>query len=321
MTTQTVLVTGGAGFIGSHLVEECVDRGHDVTVVDDLTTGKRRNLRNVRDRIDFREMDLRSGDLGSVLEGVDWVLHQAALPSVPRSFEQVVESTEINVMGTVRLLEEARDLGVRRVVFASSSSVYGDREELPKDETMQPAPESPYAASKVTCEMFAEIFSESMDLDVVGLRYFNVFGPRQSVDSDYAAVVPNFVTALLEGERPVIYGDGEQSRDFTYVEDVVRANMLGLADGEPGRVYNVGYNQRTTINDLLYEIRRITGSQLEPKYESERPGDVRHSRADATRLREDTGFEPEFSVEDGLRRTVEWFRDNPDHWQETEDGR
>lgn len=321
MATQTVLVTGGAGFIGSHLVEECVRAGHEVIAIDDLSTGERRNLRNVRDRIDFREMDLRSGDLGSVLEGVDWVLHQAALPSVPRSFERVVESTEINVMGTVRLLEEARDHDVRRVVFASSSSVYGDRDELPKVETMQPAPESPYAASKVTCELFAEIFSKSMDLDVVGLRYFNVFGPRQSVDSDYAAVVPNFVTALLEGERPVIYGDGEQSRDFTYVKDVVRANMLGLADGEPGRVYNVGYNQRTTINDLLYEILRITGSQLEPKYEEERPGDVRHSRADATRLREDTGFEPEFSVEDGLRRTVEWFRDNPNHWKETEDGR
>lgn len=316
MDEQSVLITGGAGFIGSHLVEEFVNRGHDVTVLDDLSTGDRQNLRNVRDRIDFREIDLRSKELASVLEGVDSVFHQAALPSVPRSFERVIDSTDINVMGTVRLLEQARAHDVRKVVFASSSSVYGDREELPKVETMGTRPKSPYAASKVTCELFGEIFSESMGLEVVGLRYFNVFGPRQSVNSDYAAVVPNFVTALLEGERPVIYGDGEQSRDFTYVKDVVRANLLAMEEGKPGCVYNVGYNQQTTVNDLLYEIRRITGSQLEPRYEEERPGDVRHSRADASELRQDTGFEPEYTVEDGLRRTVEWFRENPDHWKE-----
>lgn len=316
MDEHSVLITGGAGFIGSHLAEECVNRGHDVTVIDDLSTGDRRNLQTIRDRIEFREMDLRSEQLGSVLEGVDSVFHQAALPSVPRSFERVVDSTDINVMGTVRLLEQARAHDVRKVVFASSSSVYGDREELPKVEAMETRPKSPYAASKVTCELFGQIFSESMGLDVVGLRYFNVFGPRQSVDSEYAAVVPNFVTALLEGEKPVIYGDGEQSRDFTFVKDVVRANFCAMDEGEPGRVYNVGYNQQTTVNDLLYELRRITGSQLEPRYEDERPGDVRHSRADASALREDTGFEPEYTVEDGLRRTVEWFRENPNHWKE-----
>lgn len=319
MAKRSVLVTGGAGFIGSHLVDECLRDGHEVTVVDDLSTGYLRNLEHVEGRIRFREMDLRTGDLGSLLEDVDVVFHQAALPSVPRSFERVTDSTEINVMGTVRLLEQSRAHGVERVVFASSSSVYGDVEELPKVETMETRPKSPYAASKVTCEMFGEIFSESMDLDVVGLRYFNVFGPRQSVDSQYAAVVPNFVTALLEGDRPVIYGDGEQSRDFTYVRDVVRANLLALSDGVPGRVYNMGYNQRTTINDLLYELRRITGSQLEPRYEEERPGDVRHSRADSSLLREDTGFKQAFSVEDGLRRTVEWFRKNPEYWKETRD--
>jgi nucleoside-diphosphate-sugar epimerase len=318
--SSTVLVTGGAGFIGSHLTDRLLDEGHDVRVVDDLSTGNASNLSSARDEIDFHEIDLRSTEVGPLLDDVDWVFHQGAIPSVPRSFSMVVESTDVNIMGTVRLFEEARKRDVKRVVFASSSSVYGDRDELPKHEDMEPRPQSPYAASKVTCERYAEIFSERMDLDVVGLRYFNVFGPRQSADSDYAAVVPNFITAFLSGENPVIYGDGEQSRDFTFVEDVVRANIAALQEGEPGSIYNVGKNEKTTVNDLLYEIRRITGSQLEPRYEEPRPGDVRHSRANADRLREDTGFEVETALDDGLRKTVDWFRENPDRWEENSNG-
>lgn len=314
--SASVLVTGGAGFIGSHLTEYFLGDGHDVTVVDDLSTGDPRNLDSVRDRIDFYEMDLRSDELGPIMDDVDWVFHQGAIPSVPRSFSMVVESTQVNVMGTVKLFEEARKRDVERVVFASSSSVYGDRDELPKHEGQEPKPQSPYAASKVTCEHYAKIFSERMGLDVVGLRYFNVFGPRQSADSDYAAVVPNFITAFLSGEDPIIYGDGEQSRDFTYVSDVVRANLAVLREGVPGAVYNVGRNDRTTVNELLYEIRRITGSQLEPRYEEPRAGDVRHSQANAERLREDTGFEADTPLKDGLRKTVEWFREHSDRWKD-----
>ncbi len=312
--SASILVTGGAGFIGSHLTEFLLDNGHQVKVVDDLSTGTVRNLDSVRDEIEFHEMDLRSDEVGPLMDDVDTVFHQGAIPSVPRSFSMVVESTEVNIMGTVKLFEQARKRNVKRVVFASSSSVYGDRDELPKHEAQEPKPQSPYAASKVTCELYAEIFSQRMDLDVVGLRYFNVFGPRQSATSDYAAVVPNFITALLSGETPVIYGDGEQSRDFTYVSDVVGANLAALREGEPGAVYNVGRNDQTTVNELLYEIRRITGSQLEPCYEEARPGDVRHSRAKVDRLREDTGFEADTPLEDGLRKTVEWFREHRSRW-------
>jgi nucleoside-diphosphate-sugar epimerase len=318
--SASVLVTGGAGFIGSHLTEHLLDEGHSVKVVDDLATGNPGNLDPVRGRVDFHEIDLRSDKLGLLLDDVDWVFHQGAIPSVPRSFSMVVESTEVNIMGTVKLFEEARKRDVERVVFASSSSVYGDRDELPKHEGQEPKPQSPYAASKVTCERYAKIFSEHMDLNVVGLRYFNVFGPRQGIDSDYAAVVPNFITAFLAGETPVIYGDGEQSRDFTYVTDVVRANLAALREGESGAVYNVGRNDRTTVNELLYEIRRITGSQLEPRYEEPRPGDVRHSRAKVERLRKDTGFKADTLLEDGLRKTVEWFREHPDRWEDDADG-
>lgn len=217
--------------------------------------------------------------------------------------------------GTVNVFECARQAGVERVVFASSSSVYGDTEELPKKESMDVTPQSPYAVSKAAKEMYANVFAERMDLDVVGLRYFNVFGPRQDPNSDYAAVIPNFIQALLTGSKPVIYGDGEQSRDFTYVADVVGANFAAVESGTPGEVYNVGHNQQTTVNELLYELRRITGSQIDPEYDSPRPGDVRHSRADSKKLSTDTNFEPEWSVRTGLRKTVEWFQDNPERWE------
>lgn len=313
---ESVVVTGGAGFIGSHIAETCVEHGYDVTVIDDLSIGDRRNMQEFRSAVQFHRTDIRSDSLENQLEDADWVFHQAALPSVPRSFEIPVEATDINVTGTVNLFQAAEAAGVDTVVFASSSSVYGDQPDLPKVETMDPDPQSPYAASKRADEIYARVFSEQFDVDIVGLRYFNVFGPRQDPNSDYAAVIPNFVQALLDGEQPVIYGDGEQSRDFTYVKDAVHANLLAAKSGVGGRVYNVGYNQRTTINDLLYELRRITGSQIDPRYDSPRPGDVRHSRADCERLREDVDFEPQFDVEEGLRRTVEWFENNPERWKD-----
>lgn len=314
--TDSVVVTGGAGFIGSHIAQTCVDQGYDVTVIDDLSIGDRRNMKPFRSGVQFHKVDVRSDSLGQYLEGEDCVFHQAALASVPRSFDVPVESTDINVTGTVNLFQAAEDAGVETVVFASSSSVYGDQPDLPKVETMTPDPQSPYAASKRADEIYARVFSEKFELDIVGLRYFNVFGPRQDPQSDYAAVIPNFIQALLNGEQPVIYGDGDQSRDFTFVKDAVHANLLAAKSGESGTVYNVGYNQQTTINDLLYELRRITGSQIDPRYDSPRPGDVRHSRADCELLREDTGFEAQFDVDEGLRRTVEWFEDNPERWKD-----
>lgn len=313
--SRTVLVTGGAGFIGSHITQYCVEEGYEVKVIDDLSIGDRRNLAPVSDEIDFFEMDLRSDAIASVLADTDWVFHEAAIPSVARSFSIPIESSDVNVMGTINLFNHAQEADVDRVVFASSSSVYGDTEELPKVETMETNPKSPYAASKITCEIFGEVYAEQMDLDVIGLRYFNVFGPRQSPKTDYAAVVPNFIQALLSGESPVIYGDGEQSRDFTYVRDVVRANIRAAEDGRPGKSYNVGYNQQTTVNELLYELRRITGSQIDAEYDEPRPGDVRHSRADSQAFINDTGFEPKFTVEDGLRETVDWFEAHPERWR------
>jgi len=313
--SRTVLVTGGAGFIGSHLAQRCVNEGYEVNVVDDLTTGTTDNLKPIEEQIDFYELDVRSDELDGLMEGTDWVFHQAAIPSVPKSFNIPVQSTEVNISGTVNVFESARQHDVARVVFASSSSIYGDTEELPKAEEMVPDPKSPYAVAKVSKELFAEVFASRMDLDVIGLRYFNVFGPRQDPQSDYAAVIPNFIQALLQGNQPVIYGDGEQSRDFTFVADTVEANLQAARKGNSGEIYNVGYNRQTTVNDLLYELRRITGSQIDPRYESPRPGDVRHSRASTDKLSQDTGFDPDFSVEEGLRRTVEWFKDHTDRWK------
>lgn len=317
---RSVVVTGGAGFIGSHLTERCVEEGYDVAVVDDLSIGDRRNLTGLEDEITLHEVDLRSEAIQSILSGVDWVFHQAAIPSVVRSFENPVESTSVNVVGTVNLLNSARQENVQRIVLASSSSVYGDRKDLPKTESMVPKPQSPYAASKLSCEWFAEIFSSRMELDVMGLRYFNVFGPRQNPNTDYAAVIPNFIQALLRNAQPVIYGDGQQSRDFTYVEDVVRANFLTMKKGQPGEIYNVGYNQQTTVDDLLEELGRITGQRKAPAYEPPRPGDVRHSRASSEKLRNDTGFEPKVTVKEGLKRTVEWFREHPERWSSSRNG-
>lgn len=315
--SRRVLVTGGGGFIGSHLVTSCLERGMTVRVLDDFSTGDERNLTGVRDRVEVVRGDIRSAEtVQRALADVEWVFHQAAMPSVPRSLQQPVESTEINLMGTLTLLDEARLAGVDRVVYASSSSVYGNDPSLPNRESQPTDPRSPYAASKSSCEVFAGVFAEQFDLDTVGLRYFNVFGPRQSPKSDYAAVIPNFIQALLGGSRPVIYGDGEQSRDFTYVSDVVEANLLAARHGDPGTVYNVSCNRRITVNVLLETLQEIIGVETEPRHEAERPGDVRHSMGDVTALSRDTGFEPAFDLETGLRETVRWFEEHPERWKD-----
>jgi UDP-glucose 4-epimerase len=273
-----VLVTGGAGFIGSHLVRRLLERGARVAVFDNFSTGKAENLAGIASDIEVIEADVR--DLEAVrraVAGCRYVLHQAALGSVPRSVADPLESFAVNATGTLNMLVAARDAGVERVNFASSSSVYGDAAEMPKRETATPRPLSPYALSKLSAEQACEIFTRLYGLETVALRYFNVFGPRQDPESQYAAVIPCFVTSMLGGSRPVIHGDGLQSRDFTFVENVVNANMLALT-GTPG-VYNASCGGRTSLLELVAQINRILGTSLEAEFTAERPGDVKHSQA------------------------------------------
>lgn len=308
--SKSVVVTGGAGFIGSHLAETCVEQGFDVTVIDDLSLGNRRNMEAFRSQITFHKKDIRSDSLPDLIDGADWVFHQAAIPSVPSSFADPVGTSSINSIGSLNVFQAAEEVEAERVVFASSSSVYGNAPESPKKESMTPEPESPYAAAKLSSEHYARVYARHFNVDVVGLRYFNVFGPRQNPESTYAAVIPNFIKALRRSERPKIYGDGEQSRDFTYVTDVVKANLLAAEEGTNGQTYNVGYDEELSVNDMLQELRRITGSDLEAIHEEAREGDVRHSRADVQKLRNDTGFTPEHEVSEGLKKTVEWFENH-----------
>ena len=304
------LVTGGAGFIGSNLVEHLVRAGEKVRVIDNFSTGKRENLSSIPGQFEFVEADIR--DLEAIrpaFEGVEFVLHQAAVPSVPRSVEDPVTSHEANVTGTVNVLLAARDAGVKRVVIASSSSVYGNNPRLPKHEEMVPQPLSPYAASKLATEGYALAFFHVYGLETVCLRYFNVFGPRQDPKSQYAAVIPKFITAMLNGKPPTIYGDGEQTRDFTYVENVIQANLKAAhADGAAGRVFNIACGQRISINELVRILNEILGTDIEPVYDEPRPGDVKHSLADISAAREVLGYEPEVDFAEGLRRTVKWYR-------------
>jgi nucleoside-diphosphate-sugar epimerase len=305
-----LLVTGGGGFIGSHLVERLVRDGHRVRVIDNFTTGHRRNLQPFLDDIELVEGDLQSYERASAaVRGCEIVLHQAAMPSVPRSVQDPLTSNAANVIGTLNVLLAARDSGVRRVVFASSSSVYGSVPDLPKREELPTLPISPYAVAKLASEGYCRSFTEVYGLETVALRYFNVFGARQDPLSQYAAVIPNFITAALRGESPTIFGDGEQSRDFTYVDNVVEGNVLAMsAPGVvAGRAYNVACGDRITLNELVATIGRVLGRAIEPHYEAPRPGDVRHSMADTTRAREDFGFEPIVGFEDGLARTVRYY--------------
>jgi UDP-N-acetylglucosamine/UDP-N-acetyl-alpha-D-glucosaminouronate 4-epimerase len=302
-----VLVTGGAGFIGSHIVDRLLAEGHSVRVLDNFSTGRRENLADVLSDIEVVEGDIESYEqVQNAVSGCEVVLHQAALPSVPRSVQDPLRSNATNVTGTLNVLLAARDSGVRRVVYASSSSIYGASPELPKHEGLLPQPISPYAVAKLAGEGFCRSFNEVFSLEAVALRYFNVFGPRQDPRSHYA--VPNFITALTNGGHPVVYGDGEQSRDFTYVGNVVEGNLLAMtAKGVAGKAYNLGAGERTTLNELLRQIGSLVGREPDPRYEAPRLGDVKHSHADVSAAQRDLGYSPSVSVEEGLRLTLEWF--------------
>ena len=308
---RAVLISGGAGFIGSHLSERLLDLGATVRVFDDFSTGLRSNLEEVGlDRLDVVEGDLRDLDAcRRACDGVEIVFHQGALGSVPRSMKDPATSVAVNVSGTANLLMAARDAGVRRFVYASSSSVYGDSETLPKREGEEGKVLSPYAASKAMDEQLADVFSRAFKLETVGLRYFNVYGPRQRPDGPYAAVIPRFIDAYLAGRAPTIFGDGEQSRDFTWVGDAVDANLLAAIapPGSCGRAYNVAGGRRVTLLELAAAVRSACGGGPEPEHEAPRLGDVRHSLADLSQAAEGLGYAPAEPLAEGLGRTVAWF--------------
>ncbi len=307
---RRALVTGGAGFIGSHLVDGLLAAGWDVRVLDDFSSGREANLAGARGRIELLRGDLADSETAArAVAGVEVVFHEGAIPSVPRSVEQPVETNRANVTGTLTVLEAARQAGVRRLVYAASSSAYGDTEVLPKVETMPATPRSPYALQKYAGEVYCGLYHELYGLETVALRYFNIFGPRQDPKSEYAAVVPRFATACLRGEPATIHGDGEQSRDFTFVADAVAANLAAAdAPKASGHVMNVAGGKRITLNELLAALQKITGTSVAAVHGPPRAGDVRHSLADLGRARELLGWEPAVSLEDGLRRTVESLR-------------
>jgi UDP-glucose 4-epimerase len=304
-----ILVTGGAGFIGSHLAAHLALIGHDVRILDNLASGRRSNVLALGQDVELVEGDIQSYErVHNAVAGCDVVFHQAALPSVPRSVQDPLTSHATNVTGTLNVLLASRDAGVRRVVFASSSSIYGAEPELPAREDAAPLPISPYATAKLACEGYCRTFGEVYGLETVALRYFNVFGPRQDPRSEYAAVIPRFINALLAGDAPTIFGDGEQSRDFTFVDDVVAANALAMdAPGVAGQVFNVARGERTTVNSLLEELGAVIDVSVEPQHAPARPGEVRHSLADVGRARSVLGWEPQVDLREGLRRTVEHF--------------
>jgi UDP-glucose 4-epimerase len=303
------LVTGGAGFIGSHLVDEVLRRGAQVCVLDNFSTGRRDNLAHVLNQIELIEGDIR--DVAAVrqaMTGVDYVLHEAALPSVQRSVQDPLLSNEVNVTGTLNILQAAREACVKRVVLASSSSVYGDSPTLPKHEAMPTAPRSPYAVSKLAAERYAMAFNTVYGLPTVALRYFNVFGPRQDPASQYSAVIPKFITAMLKGEPPVIYGDGTQSRDFTFVANVVSANLLACEREEAnGQALNVACGERYSLLDLHADLQRILQVEIAPVFAEARKGDVKHSLATIEAAQEKLGYEALIKWEAGLRQTVQWY--------------
>ena len=304
------LITGGAGFIGSHIASRLIGDGHEVRVLDNFSTGARSNLAAHDGDYDLIEGDMQSYERAhNAVQGCEVVFHQAALPSVPRSIQDPLTSNAANVIGTLNILLASRDSGVRRVVFASSSSIYGADLTLPKQEDRAPMPISPYAVAKLASEGYCRSFSEVYGLETVALRYFNVFGPRQDPLSQYAAVIPRFITALLEGEAPVVFGDGEQSRDFTYIDNVIDANLRAAeAEGVSGQTFNIACGERISLNQLLEEIRGIVGSELEATYLDGRQGDVKHSLADISRARDQLGYEPLIDFNEGLLRTVEALR-------------
>jgi nucleoside-diphosphate-sugar epimerase len=306
------LVTGGAGFIGSHLAEELVRRGHTVRVVDNLATGKRQNLAHLP-AVDFLQGDLADLDVARhAVDGVDYVLHQAAIPSVPRSVQDPITSNRANIDASLNVLVAARDAGVKRVVYAGSSSAYGNTPTLPKVETMPTAPLSPYALQKLVAEQYCQMFTALYGLETVTTRYFNVFGPRQDPSSPYSGVISLFISALCEGRQPKIYGDGEHTRDFTYIANVVDGVLrAATAEGASGEVINVAVGGRISLNHLFKTVRDLVGATVEPIYAEPRPGDVKDSQADISKARRLLGYEPAVSFEEGLNHTVAWYRAQP----------
>ncbi|HMF02630.1 MAG TPA: SDR family oxidoreductase, partial [Terriglobia bacterium] len=283
-----------------------------VKVIDNFSTGKRENIDAFKNDVEIIDADLaETKNLAQFLKGADYVIHQAAIPSVPKSILDPLKSHNANVNGTLSLLLACRDAGVKRFVYASSSSLYGDSPTLPKHESMMPNPLSPYGAQKLFAEMYCQVFTKAYGLETVSLRYFNVFGPRQDSTSQYSGVLALFIPAVLQGRRPTIYGDGLQSRDFTYVQNVVEANLLACkVPGVAGQVFNVACGDRITVNSMLHQINKIVGVDISPIYAEPRSGDIKHSQADITRAREHLGYEPKVSFEEGLRATVEWYRKN-----------
>ena len=304
------LVTGGAGFIGSHVVEELVRRGDSVRVLDNLSTGHLTNIAPIADRIEFHQADIRDLEsIRSLFSGVDYVIHLAALVSVERSMQDPAETTQINITGTLNVLVAARDARVKRVVMASTCAAYGDDPRLPHVETIMPQPLSPYALSKVADEYYGQIFNREFGLEVVSLRFFNVFGPRQDPYSAYTGVLSIFITAYLRGVTPTIFGDGEQSRDFTYVLNIVNAVLLSCQSPEAsGKILNVGTGQSYSLNRIIALLNAALGIQVTARYAPARKGDVRHSRADISLSRATLHYEPVITFEDGLRRTIDWLR-------------
>lgn len=303
-----ILVTGAAGFIGSHIVESLLESGKKVLAIDDMSYGKKENVSifNEHPNYEFFQIDIRNEAMvRECVHGVQEVYHQAAIASVPYSIEHPEETDEVNRIGTLNILESAQEFGVRKVVLASSAAIYGNDPEIPKKEDMRPSPESPYAAQKLACEHFAQLFSKVHGVPVAALRYFNVYGPRQDPNSTYAAAIPKIISRFKDGLAPIIYGDGEQTRDFIFVKDVVKANMM-IMDSPATGVFNVGCGSAISINDLVQVIGQIMNSESESEFQAERPGDVKHSRADISRI-EAIGFKPDHDLQAGLRKTVPWF--------------
>jgi nucleoside-diphosphate-sugar epimerase len=305
------LVTGGAGFIGSNTVDELVRRGHGVVVLDDLSSGKEENLADVRTKITFMKGSITDVEtVQKAMHQAQYVIHLAARTSVPRSVKDPIDTNRINVEGTLNVLVAARDNRVKRVVFAASSSAYGETPTLPKKESMQPLPISPYGVSKYVGELYAQAFGRCYGLENVCLRYFNIFGPRQDPDSPYSGVLSRFTNAFLQDEPPVVFGDGEQSRDFTYVDNAVQANVLACeAPAASGYVFNIGTGDRYTLNETLEILRRLSGKRVQAKYEPPREGDIRDSQADITAARDVLGYDPAVRFEEGLEKTYEWYRE------------
>jgi UDP-glucose 4-epimerase len=307
-----VLVTGGAGFIGGHLIDALLAQNAEVRVIDNLSTGKRENIDRVRNRVDFIEADICDPEaIARAMHGVELVFHEAAIPSVSRSVADPVASNQANVGGTVSVLNAARLAGVRKLVYAASSSAYGDTPTLPKVETMTPRPMSPYAISKLAGEQYVSVFGKLYGFETVSLRYFNVFGPRQDPKSEYAAVIPRFVTTILNGARPIIFGDGEQTRDFCFIDNTVSANLLAAKATTRGEVVNVACGARVSLNALIGLINEELGTDVKPEYQAGRAGDVRDSLADISAAQKLLGYEVMYDLRAGLKKAIDWYRVNP----------